>query len=274
MAPAASGHGPRSQRGRAGRQRRLNERAEAAAFDHHGGHEDRAEDHEAARECAHRSESRDERRGGETRQRRPVAVVRGGHDRAGDERGECHDHPRAAAAHAEEGARGAPAAELHADAEDECADGHRHARRLHETRERHAERLALGEQREEHRAGEREQQHLRAHALTAPIGDEHAPRRREAEGCVVEHEAGRRAHAEERAHPPAERGVQHPRRRRDDQPDRDRPRRERPAVASDDGRVEHGPGALHTAILSLGARPVKRARLGRRAGSRRRGRQS
>ena len=38
------------------------------------------------------------------------------------------DHARAAAAHAEERARRAAAAELHADAEDERAGQHRHAR--------------------------------------------------------------------------------------------------------------------------------------------------
>ena len=40
-------------------------------------------------------------------------------------------------------------------------------------------------------ARQREHQHLRAHACAAAIRDEHAPRRRETEGGVIEHDPGK-----------------------------------------------------------------------------------
>ena len=71
------------------------------------------------------------------------------------------------------------------------------------------------EQREEHRAGDRQHQHLRAQARAAPIGDEHAPRRGEAERGVIQHHAGAGADEEQRRLPPADRGVEIPRRQHD-----------------------------------------------------------
>ena len=52
------------------------------------------------------------------------------------------------------------------------------------------------EHRKEHDDGQREHQHLRAQAGAAAVGDEDAPRRREAERGVIEDDASRRADQE------------------------------------------------------------------------------
>ena len=68
----------------------------------------------------------------------------------------------------------------------------------------------------------------------APIRDEHAPRRREAERGVIEHHAGAGADEEERRLPPADRGVEIPRGQHDqDRRDRRRPGHERARLDGD-----------------------------------------
>ena len=92
------------------------------------------------------------------------------------------------------------------------------------------EHRARRQQRKEHRAGDRQHQHLRAQAGAAPIGDEHPPRRREPERGVVEHHAGECADDEQRRLPPADDGVQIPRCQRDgDRGDRRRAGHQLPA---------------------------------------------
>ena len=104
--------------------------------------------------------------------------------RACDEGGERDRHARAAAAEAAQGARGAAAAELHADAEEEGAEGDRDADRRERPGKALAEGAALGKQRREDEAGERQHQELRAHAGTAALDQEAPCRRGEAEERV------------------------------------------------------------------------------------------
>jgi hypothetical protein len=90
-------------------------------------------------------------------------------------------------------ARRAAAAELHADAEHERADDHRRPCRRHQPCHRMAEQRARRQRREEQQHADAEHQHLRAQAGTAAVGDEHAPRGRKAECCVIQRHAEQRA---------------------------------------------------------------------------------
>ena len=84
----------------------------------------------------------------------------------------------------------------------------RDAGRRHRPAKRLAERTARREQRKEHQARRRQHQHLRAQPGAAAVADEDAPRRGEAEGRVVEHDASEHADDEEHCLPPADGNLQ------------------------------------------------------------------
>ncbi len=193
-APATSGHGPcridaGARRGSRAPWRRRSTITDAIATDPNRPR--------LATIAGAESQRRQQRRRRDRRSRLPHRHVNDADHRTGDERGERDEHPHAAAAGGVERSRCAAAAELHADAEDERADDHRHANRRDRAAHQAAEHLAVGEQRQEDRARHREHQHLRAKAAAAAVRDQRAPRRGEAERGVIEDEAGARADEEQ-----------------------------------------------------------------------------
>ncbi|SBW12360.1 hypothetical protein KL86APRO_20572 [uncultured Alphaproteobacteria bacterium] len=140
--------------------------------------------------------------------------MRAAGQRPGHERREGDEHAGTAAADGVERSRGAAAAELHADAEQERARHHRHPHRRDEAAHRRAEQGARRQGREEQRAGDRQHRHLRAQPGAATVGEEHPPRRGEAERRVVERRPQRAADEIERRLPRAERRVEIPRAQR------------------------------------------------------------
>ena len=98
-----------------------------------------------------------------------------------------------------------------------------------------------GNQWKEHRAGQRQHQHLRAQAGAPAIRDEHPPRRGEAERSVIQNDTRCRADDEQRCLPPADGGVEIPGGKRNDRcGDRRRPRHERAGFnCNGSSRVHH-----------------------------------
>ena len=98
----------------------------------------------------------------------------------------------------EQGAGGAGAAELHADAEEERADEQPEPDRRQRGHRGHARRTTPGWQdRREQRAGHGEHQHVGAQAPALADGDQLPPRGGEAEAAVEQHEAERQAEREQ-----------------------------------------------------------------------------
>ena len=132
-------------------------------------------------------------------QRRPGApdvVMRRGPDRAEDEEEQHQHHARRAAAHGEQRARGAAAADLHPDPEQERPQRRGDAHRQDVALRRQTDGGAVGHQRKGQQAADRDQQHLRAQPRAAPLTRKAPPRCGEAERGVIEREP--RAAADQR----------------------------------------------------------------------------
>lgn len=112
-----------------------------------------------------------------------------GRDRADDEEQQGHQHPRIAAPHGEQRARGTAAAQLHADAEDEGTEHHRHASRRNQAGDRGAEQATGRQCREEQQHGQGQHDHLRTQAGATAFVDEYTPGRGEAESGVIKRQA-------------------------------------------------------------------------------------
>ena len=134
------------------------------------------------------ADQRDRRQGGP---KQPDIREGGGQRRAEHEEGERHHHSQRAAAHGEQGAGTAAAAELHADPEHERAEHQGQPDREDETGQRPPAQLAKAKEREEGEARHRQHRDLRADAGALPLQEEAPPGRGEAEARVVERQPGK-----------------------------------------------------------------------------------
>lgn len=182
--------------------------AVAALLQHRDGPGDQRKDGQVRDEGGRQAPGLDERGGSERGQAGPPAEVGGRDHGADDEEQQRDQHARIAAADREQRARGAAAAQLHADAEQEGAQHHGHARGRHEAADRLAEQRARGEEGEEQQHAGAQHEHLRPQAGAAAVGHEDAPGLGKAEGGVVERDAEQGADDPQRALSPADGLVQ------------------------------------------------------------------
>ena len=99
----------------------------------------------------------------------------GGDDRATDEEEQRHQHPRITTADRKQGAGGAAAPQLHADAENKCTEHHRNTHWRDQPDHGLTEQRAGAQCREKQQYRHRQHDHLRAQAGTAPVIDKHPP---------------------------------------------------------------------------------------------------
>jgi hypothetical protein len=151
---------------------------------------DPTEEHQADEESEPWAGQGDKRGRLPRRHRRQEPRVRGLQERAEHEEEQRDDHACVAAACREQLARRAAAADLHAYAEHQRPHKHVEARRRDRSTHGLPEDRPCRQQWAEHRAGDRQHEHLGSQSGAALISDEDPPGGREPERRVIEHDAG------------------------------------------------------------------------------------